>query len=450
MSGGRSQHEYWFAAGASLLVHAGLGLLIARLPLESMGGTSTFPTSSSGLNAQLDWAESYVPPPIEPPTHRTPKPPLVLLPPEPPQPEAPAAKDQESELILGISESKNQTENWIGFKDPTPHEARLSEVEQPSLDPNPGSFVSTGSVGGGGGASGEGGGQIGGSPVEATLPKEEVVSRTVLPPPVPAPAQDHPQPQPKQDEQTKQDPQPEAKEIKKQEPARVSAADPHEPGEDPKPAEKTLEERAAQEPKPERKERAEVSKQIESPQLPPPLFTEPIQSPTPPAESTRPTRQSQLSNPAPVPESTPSDGGHEKVGQDNAPAQEGTQAAGPAGNPGLQDERESDATSLTQPLRIAPGKPAAAEGLDIITRRPQFTRLTRVTAVPANPLVRITFNRTGRVGKVELLQSSGTTDVDGPVINAVYQWTAKGKKIEALAMQPPGSGLALTVRIILN
>ncbi len=128
------------------------------------------------------------------------------------------------------------------------------------------------------------------------------------------------------------------------------------------------------------------------------------------------------------------------------------EAMGGGGNtPGDKSEKEADASSTTPSLEIRPGHPAAAQGLDIVTKRPNFTRLTRVVAYPErNPLFKVTFNSRGVVTKVKLVESSGVKDVDEPVINAIYQWTAKGKALAELASGDPASGLTISVRILLR
>ncbi len=131
----------------------------------------------------------------------------------------------------------------------------------------------------------------------------------------------------------------------------------------------------------------------------------------------------------------------------------GSGASGPGGQPGerpgAKSDKESDAASIEQMLVIRPGMPAAAEGLEIITRRPNFTRLTRVTSLPGNPILRIVFRRDGRVRLAEVLRSSGSEDVDGPVLNAVYNWQAKGKVLDALP-KTPSAEISLTVTIVLR
>jgi hypothetical protein len=103
-------------------------------------------------------------------------------------------------------------------------------------------------------------------------------------------------------------------------------------------------------------------------------------------------------------------------------------------------------------VRVRPGQPVAAKGLDIKTRRPQWGTTTLLTAFPANPVVVIEFNRSGKVVRAQFardgkrVMSTGYEDVDEPLLNAVYTWTAAGKALEKLPEDDPDA----TVRIVLS
>jgi len=101
--------------------------------------------------------------------------------------------------------------------------------------------------------------------------------------------------------------------------------------------------------------------------------------------------------------------------------------------PGEPSDRESPAASKEEFIeRDRLGKPAAREGVYIETVRPQWTILTTLTTRPRNPLIVVHFNSRGRVAYAEIIESSGSRNVDGPLLNAIYNWTARGEKIEAL------------------
>ncbi len=107
-------------------------------------------------------------------------------------------------------------------------------------------------------------------------------------------------------------------------------------------------------------------------------------------------------------------------------------AAEKSGNPGEQSPKQVDASSLEDSTQVRPGRPIAAKGLEITTRRPQFSKITRVVAAPENPILEAKFVRDGSVRSVKIIKSSGYTEVDQPVIDAVYAWTAKGEALRKL------------------
>lgn len=119
-------------------------------------------------------------------------------------------------------------------------------------------------------------------------------------------------------------------------------------------------------------------------------------------------------------------------------------------------DRESIATALRTAPAVAPGRVLAAQGLEIRTRRPQWTRLTLMTRRPANPVVQITFGRDGRVRRAGFLSdgehvfSTGFDDVDEPLLNAVFRWTASGAALERLPQGAPDAVVTILVRVILN
>lgn len=123
--------------------------------------------------------------------------------------------------------------------------------------------------------------------------------------------------------------------------------------------------------------------------------------------------------------------------------------ARPAGSPGDTSDKEADATSIKQALEYRNGRVRAGEGIDIKTVKPEFSNFTVLTALPKVPVVEITFNAQGKVKNVRMVQSSGYKDVDEPILNAVWAWTAKGKKLEAMSRENPRALLKLSVRMLL-
>jgi len=126
--------------------------------------------------------------------------------------------------------------------------------------------------------------------------------------------------------------------------------------------------------------------------------------------------------------------------------------AGAADDPGAPSDREAAAASRepVAEVRLQSGHVVSASGLEIRTRKPQFETLTRLISNPANPVVRISFNRLGRVANVELLESSRYSAVDDPVVTAVYNWTAAGEPLLKLPQSDPNATVDVVIRILLR
>lgn len=110
------------------------------------------------------------------------------------------------------------------------------------------------------------------------------------------------------------------------------------------------------------------------------------------------------------------------------------------GSPGEKDTRAADAVSLpTEVRRTELGKVVAGEGLKINTTRLHLTDLQRSMGRPPSPLVEIFFDYTGRVfrARIPAGRGSGRSDIDQALINAIYEWTAEGEKIDALEEGDP-------------
>ncbi len=157
--------------------------------------------------------------------------------------------------------------------------------------------------------------------------------------------------------------------------------------------------------------------------------------PTPPTPATQPTTEQAAANGATSPVVAPVPG---------PPGAPGTSQA-----QGEKSDRESDATSIVDapPSTWRNGKPLARKGVEVKTRRPELPILTRLTTFPQNPICEIIFGRDGVPVTCRILQSSGYPDIDGPVLDALYRWRAKGSQLDKL---PPGKTLPFRVRFILN
>lgn len=137
----------------------------------------------------------------------------------------------------------------------------------------------------------------------------------------------------------------------------------------------------------------------------------------------------------------------------SVPYPEGAQAsrsvmAGPAPEPGVESDRESQASSVLTAAWKKLGQPIAGEGIEVFTRKPRFTKYTSIVGAMRDPIVRVHFRRDGRVDKVELVRSSGNPDVDRPVLDALYQWRAVGKRLESLPSESSRS-IAMDFRILM-
>ena len=108
--------------------------------------------------------------------------------------------------------------------------------------------------------------------------------------------------------------------------------------------------------------------------------------------------------------------------------------AQPAGKPAEQSDVESDASSTIEvPMdQLKLGKPLAAHGLVLKPRKPEFTTLTKLTAVPSNPVVELRFRRDGKPSSVRFVQGSGDPRIDEALLNSLYRWRAAGKKLTEL------------------
>ena len=138
--------------------------------------------------------------------------------------------------------------------------------------------------------------------------------------------------------------------------------------------------------------------------------------------------------PAPEPEtaSKPDSGGSTEV-----------QATGTA------SDRDSPAASKKRPVLEAHlGKPLARTGVEIRTTRPQISVVRLWESLGArSPLAKIEFIGDGSVKDVQILESSGYRQVDEDIIDSLYEWSARGKQIEALSEK---QSAVFIVRIMLH
>lgn len=117
-------------------------------------------------------------------------------------------------------------------------------------------------------------------------------------------------------------------------------------------------------------------------------------------------------------------------------------------NPGGAN-READATTI-ETIDARPGQVVAARGLEIVTIRPKFQTITRFTAWPHNPEVSIEFGVGGKVTSARFQpgRSTGHSEVDQALLDAIYQWRARGPRIDSLTgSRPP---VVINMRILMR
>lgn len=371
---GASRHNFAVLAafGASAAAHVAAGWWAGAVYVASGEGAVARAGGQRGAAMQIRWVDE----PAEAEAARVEPPALAKVEEE--------AKPRE--VRLGIAHSPHDTENWIGFADPTPHTAPKSEVDQPALDPdagNPGRAAPV--VVAAGDARGAPERQAAAEPARET--KLEATAES-----------------PREGE---------ADGARSREASAAVAGAPEEGRDD-----------AARPLVGEVPQRVEAAANERGAALV-----------GPPREAA----------PAVAAASSPGEAARREI----AGSESGTQNPGAA--PGERSERESNAVSRETAIEVRPGRPAAAEGLEIITRRPEFSRVTRLMAAPArNPRLRVTFDREGLVRNVEFIESTGIRDVDDPVQHAVYRWTARGRALAELPASDPRAGVTITVTILLR
>ena len=110
-----------------------------------------------------------------------------------------------------------------------------------------------------------------------------------------------------------------------------------------------------------------------------------------------------------------------------------------------KSDAQSPPVRLTEDaIKVRPGKVIVGEGIEIRPARPRFSVVTLVSAIPNNPRARLNFDRDGKVVAVELLTSTGYTDLDGPIEASLYKWRARGPRLEKLT-----TGFEIEVELIL-
>ena len=184
---------------------------------------------------------------------------------------------------------------------------------------------------------------------------------------------------------------------------------------------------------------------------PSPTDTPSPTEPTPPSESPS---TPQNASPPPSPPPTKAAEGQQQPSASPTTGPSPDPSARPGAKPGPKadgdlSDRESDATSTINvpPSQWRNGKPLAAKGLKVLTKRPYFDELTSVTTAPGSPLASIEFDRTGKAVNCVLVESSGYRDVDQAILDSLFGWKAQGPQLEKLK---PGETVKFKIRLLLK
>ena len=110
-----------------------------------------------------------------------------------------------------------------------------------------------------------------------------------------------------------------------------------------------------------------------------------------------------------------------------------------------KDERESPPISRIGGVQVRPGRVIARQGIQINTVRPRFSAAALMTGVPHNPVLKIEFNKEGKVMRAEFIAKTGYPNWDGPVLNSAYRWTASGEGLKRVKDK-----LTIEVEIVLG
>lgn len=131
------------------------------------------------------------------------------------------------------------------------------------------------------------------------------------------------------------------------------------------------------------------------------------------------------------------------------------------GLPGELSKREAVATAIRTAEDVLfenMHRPLSAHGLELNTKRPQYPVSVRNAALPRNAIVLIRFGRDGKVRSADFLVSAdgkrrydtGQLQIDGPLIAAIYQWTAKGERLKELDPNDEDATIEISMRILFN
>ncbi|MDX2114907.1 MAG: energy transducer TonB [Planctomycetota bacterium] len=521
---------------ASMLMHAGTGAVLSTVRVEREPATELRGGAEGLLEMAFVPPEAVPPDPPEPAPEPAPEPPEAPLIEPPPQPEA---------VKLGMAETGEARETWLGFEEYKEHFAEPSEVEQPALTldpssgpsgpelpsaatpPSPQGECSLASAPAGEPAAAQAAPEESRAAEEEEESVERVEARDAGPSASPPPPSDEvailvgERPLPERDERAEAEPSEDESaesdettlEVGPQQAEREGVEGAAEPEVIGAPAAGGASVAGADQPAAEMESGAtptldgelRESERLES-EVPPSEgeseavedqegeSTEPapeeIGAAAPPLLATAPAAAQPLP-PAPevadlevgpmpeaeveeASEAAPSETSTAEVGDaaseaapraatpaaPGVPGPGASEAARPNSLPpapaasgarelGLASDRESDATSIVSAPMRKLGQPLSGKGLEVLTRRPRFTHYSRLMGAARDPVFKILFRSDGTVEDVELVRSSGNPDIDRPLIDAMFQWRAKGEPLTKLKPGPPQETIAIEFRVLL-
>ena len=152
----------------------------------------------------------------------------------------------------------------------------------------------------------------------------------------------------------------------------------------------------------------------------------------------------------------PDQSGQQSVQQARQPNQQPAQQPNQLGmpvplgdQPAERSVSDASPTSKLPSINVKLGRPAAGQGLEVRTVRPRFSMTTILTSNPRKSSINVFFGRDGRVLKAKFVEgkTTGYDDVDGPLLDAIYRWTARGKALEDV---PPGTDPAKGLLVNFN
>lgn len=376
-------------------------------------------------------------------------------------------------LKLGIDDGKAEGDTWLGFKDPTPHSGPASSREQAQMVKESPSAPSQ--------AAEE-------QPPSPPTPQAEPSADQ----PTPDQAKSEAEPEPKEAAPSPEEPAEPAKPVPTPElvpdlakPAALEPVDSAKPAPVPtelktdqvEPGERVVpvpvpEHKAPEAPVPEipvptpapeaKAEQSPVAKPDAKPESAPEIPKD--SQPDPDAKELPAFSAALVGPPAPSPEELAErDRAEREQAARELAERQAAQAAPPipprpaskprpARRPGEVSDRESDAAAVRSAVNVDPGRPAATKGLKINTVRPEWSTTTRIVALPKNPVVRVRFNRAGKVVDANFVDryDTGWPDVDGPLLDAIYRWKAEGDRLRELPENDPEAVITVTFRITLR